>query len=167
MNHWVCILSVAFLIAAPTACSSSSSSSDTVATQTDLAMELALQEIGESDIAPSDLGSETVTPDMTVAGPTYSADIRPLLQGYCAPCHTTNGSGSTNFASIYSDAFEDSKLCPGVNVGACGLTLVLSGEMPVGKQCSGDPETDADKPGCLTQNAIDLYQAWLEAGLPE
>ncbi len=168
MNRISTAVLVSLLLAAHLACSSGSSVDEValdgqatldVTAQPDLA--LAQDRVAQDDIQdrPDDLPPPQA--------PTFTKDMQPIFQAFCGPCHTTNGAGGTNFATHYEENLEDASLCPGKTIGPCGLELVLTGSMPMGKKCSGDPEADAGTPGCLTANAQSLFQAWLDAGMPQ
>ncbi len=95
---------------------------------------------------------------------TWMADVRPIFQARCAPCHTVQGSGGANFASNYADTQKPSYVCPGDTKGLCTLVRVHDGSMPQGKGCTGDPALDAGKPGCLTAQEQATLQAWVAGG---
>ncbi len=112
----------------------------------------------------------TFTAIFTVSSaPTYTADVQPIFEEKCAPCHTGFGIGGHDIGSVYTDAFlpADNSDCDGLNVGQCTIVRIQSGEMPQGAGCSGDPTLDAGNPSCLTQSEQDTVQAWIDAGLPE
>jgi hypothetical protein len=98
---------------------------------------------------------------------TYDAAAKPIFAKYCAPCHTTAGSGGANFAAVYADSQKASYSCAGKKVGACALVRIQAGSMPAAAGCSGNPATDAGKAACLTQADQDTIQAWIADGMPE
>jgi hypothetical protein len=96
---------------------------------------------------------------------TYS-DVLPMLQRTCASCHTTDGSGDHNMASVYEDAHSVSTSCPGKPVYECALIRVKEGDMPPNKGCTGDPLLDASRPACLTEYELDTMTIWVYRGGP-
>lgn len=99
--------------------------------------------------------------------PTYTEDIRPLLQAKCDPCHTTEGAGGFNHASDYQATQEASQVCAGKQVYECMLVRVRDGSMPEDGGCTGDPAQDADNARCLTAAEQELLADWVAAGAPE
>ncbi len=99
----------------------------------------------------------------------YTDDAQPIFAAKCLPCHTTLGLGGHNIATNYNDAFQaaDNSDCDGLTIGECTIVRILSGEMPQGADCSGDPSVDAGNAACLTQLEQDTIQAWIDRGLPE
>ncbi|MEL7449039.1 MAG: thrombospondin type 3 repeat-containing protein [Pseudomonadota bacterium] len=131
---------------------------------------------GDGSVNFGDLGAMKAAffgmpgPSGVASAPKYFANVQPVLQAKCMPCHTQFGSGDHNIGSQYDDAFlpaDDFNECAGLNIGQCSLVLIQSGEMPLGGGCSGDPALDAGNPSCLTQQEQDTIQGWLDAGLPE
>jgi hypothetical protein len=101
------------------------------------------------------------------AGPTFVADMQPLFESKCGPCHTTFKSGGTNFASVYADALLPSLSCSGLNVAACTVVRLQNGSMPKNKGCTGKPNLDAANPDCFTDPNYAELSAWLSAGRPK
>lgn len=118
---------------------------------------------------PADVGlSGDATPDAGQPPPNWEDDLQPIQRASCGPCHTTFGSGGTNFAEVYEDNLAATQRCGDEDtIGGCGLALILSGAMPQGRGCSGDPLADGDTPGCLDRAALDAWAAWLAAGMPK
>lgn len=115
---------------------------------------------GESaDTCPDDCGGASTV--------TWTADVQPILQNRCGPCHAGGRSGGHNGATSYADTQADSYYCQGKKKGDCFVVRVLDGSMPQGARCTGDPATDAGNDRCLTQAEIDVLQAWADGGLPE
>lgn len=102
------------------------------------------------------------------APPTWSADAKPILALKCGPCHTLNAAGGTNFAEVYADSQLVSKKCANQNVAQCSLQRIKNGEMPKGKNCTGDPVLDAANLDCLTSSEQETIQTWvMTPGQPE
>jgi hypothetical protein len=95
---------------------------------------------------------------------TYAADVQPILQTHCAPCHTVSGSGGANFATEYAGTQLSSYYCSGMTKGACALVRIQNGTMPQGKGCTGNPATDAGNSACLTAAQQATLQAWIAGG---
>ncbi len=104
-------------------------------------------------------------------GPTYDDDVQPILAKYCDSCHTTSGLGGHNVASNFEHAGKPTSgpACAGAaNVAECAILRIKNGSMPLGTQCTGDPDQDAENSdGCLTADEQATVQAWVDAGLPE
>jgi hypothetical protein len=96
---------------------------------------------------PTDTPSPTPT---DTAGPVTYADVQPIYQSKCSPCHTTFGSGGANFGTFYADTQLLSYYCPGQTKGYCTLVRVQDGTMPAGAGCTGIPALDIGNSDCLT-----------------
>jgi len=87
--------------------------------------------------------------------------VQPIYMNYCSGCHSGGNSGSTNFASSYADAIDDSNpppnACSGLTVAECTLIRILDGSMP----------TSGSIVGVIPQADLDTIQAWIDAGYPE
>lgn len=80
----------------------------------------------------------------------FAADIYPILQANCGPCHTTDYSGGHNVAS--SDEAE-----------AYGFAQTLAGRILERVNGGGMPPTCsgvAGDPGCLSVAEVDLIRRW-------
>jgi len=106
-------------------------------------------------------------PACAVNPPTYTADIQPILQAKCTPCHTSGSSGGTSFANNYADNLNSATSCPGQTIYQCILQRIQNGTMPPARGCSGDPATDAGNASCLTASEQTLLQEWVTAGAPQ
>jgi hypothetical protein len=135
------------------------------------------------DLDAADSGTEDASADAPVdagedagedAGPdaslpvTYTLNAQPIFQDKCAPCHTTSGSGGSNFATLYSDTQKAANPgivgCTGLTVGACTIVRIKNGSMPRAAGCTGNPTTDMSNAKCLTQAEQDVIQAWVSDG---
>lgn len=98
--------------------------------------------------------------------PTY-ADVLPIYQSKCAGCHTGSNSGGFR-ATVYSTFFLAAShvSCTGQDKGNCSLTRIRNGTMPP-SGCTGNPDTDASRPGCLNRAQQELLAEWIAAGMPE
>ncbi|KYF90990.1 hypothetical protein BE18_24135, partial [Sorangium cellulosum] len=101
----------------------------------------------------------------------WALDVQPILEHYCAPCHTTNTTPSrgfrvTDWETVQLPAVHAS--CAGMTKGECALVRIKSGQMPrvsdPALACTGDPELDVDKAYCLAQDEQDVIQAWIDGG---
>jgi hypothetical protein len=123
---------------------------------------------GGTPPGPDTAGGEDIAADARRApAPTFWEDAQPILAASCAPCHTAGSSGGTQFAAVYADNLADASSCPGETVGACSLVRIRNGSMPSGKGCTGDPAADAGTEGCLSAAALEILDAWVDAGMPE
>jgi len=86
----------------------------------------------------------------------FAADVYPILQAQCGPCHTTDYSGGHNVAS--SDEVEAYGFAQ--SLGGRVLARVNGGGMP--PTCSGL----AGDPGCLSRVDVDLIRRWTAQCFP-
>jgi len=86
----------------------------------------------------------------------FAADVYPILQAQCGPCHTTDYSGGHNVAS--SDEVEAYGFAQ--SLGGRVLARVNGGGMP--PTCSGA----AGDPGCLSRVDVDLIRRWTAQCFP-
>jgi hypothetical protein len=107
-----------------------------------------------------------------VCGGTY-ADVQPIFQAKCTPCHdgaapgTCFSGGGACFASLYEETQKDSGHCMGLKVYECILIRILEGSMPLAAGCTGDPVQDAGNNDCLTAGELTTVEAWVAADAPE
>ncbi|HVZ34905.1 MAG TPA: hypothetical protein VG963_20905, partial [Polyangiaceae bacterium] len=87
----------------------------------------------------------------------FDADIWPIFNTNCAPCHTTNSYGGQSIGNEDKDkALADAKsFKDGI------LADIQAGTMPAGS-CSGPPGSD----GCVTAADFKKIQDWFAAGSP-
>lgn len=129
---------------------------------------------GSTEDASSDAGTDAGEDAGGDAGPdaslpvTYSLNAQPIFQDKCAPCHTTGGSGGSNFATLYTDTQKAANTgitgCTGLTVGACTIVRIKNGSMPRARGCTGNPTTDMGNASCLTQAEQDVIQTWVSDG---
>jgi hypothetical protein len=94
----------------------------------------------------------------------YATDVRPILQTYCSPCHTSGaGSGSYN-VNNYSSTQASSYYCAGQTKGACSLARIQNGTMPAGRGCTGNPASDVGNSSCLNAAQQSTIEAWITGG---
>jgi hypothetical protein len=97
------------------------------------------------------------------------AQVQPIFVAKCTPCHSAGGIGASHHTLSDSNAdarkAAEEAICAGKMIGECSLIMVQSGEMPLGKGCTGNPAQDASNPACLTQAEQDLLAAWIAGGL--
>lgn len=108
-------------------------------------------------------------PGATGSPVTWTADIQPVFEELCAPCHTGLGLGGHDLGTDYTAAPLPAvnPACDGLTKGACTIVRIQSGQMPPNRGCTGDPAVDAADPDCLDQGEQDIVQAWIDAGIPE
>ncbi|MGC4117712.1 MAG: hypothetical protein QM765_24775 [Myxococcales bacterium] len=97
-------------------------------------------------------------------GCVYYGNVQPIFQAKCGSCHTTGGSGGSNFATKYSDSQLPSSSCPGKTKGACTIVRIQNGTMPAGAGCTGNPAQDSGKPKCTTASEQATIQVWINGG---
>jgi hypothetical protein len=112
---------------------------------------------------PTATDTPSPTPTDTPGAVTY-ADVQPIYQAKCSPCHTTLGSGGTNFGSFYADSQLASYYCAGQTKGFCTLVRVQNGSMPAGAGCTGSPVLDSGNPACLTAGEQATLTDWITQG---
>jgi hypothetical protein len=101
---------------------------------------------------------------------TYTADAQPIFEAKCAPCHTTDDAGGSDFAANYADTQVApntalAPACSGVpTVGACTVIRIENGSMPFGAGCTGNPTTDAANMACLTAAEEVTLVEWIMDG---
>ena len=88
----------------------------------------------------------------------FEADIWPILNGTCGPCHAGLGSGGNNIGDMdVENAFAEV-----TRVGERVLARIDAGTMP--PQCNGGAPGDT---GCIAPEDLEILEAWFDAGLPE
>jgi hypothetical protein len=86
--------------------------------------------------------------------PSFEANVWPIFQTGCSPCHTTLGLGghlvgSADLATAFADA---------TRLGPTLIARLDGGGMPLG--CAGAPGT----PGCIAVNDLATIQLWIDTG---
>ena len=125
-----------------------------------------LAETHEADTATA----EETTAGETSVGVTFD-DPHAVFAEKCTPCHAGGSSGGHNMAATSVDtAYTDSQkgaanpACNGKTKGACALVRIQAGQMPLGRGCSGNPDTDAANASCLTAAQQATLKAWIDGG---
>lgn len=85
----------------------------------------------------------------TVTNPTYTANIKSIIDGNCVSCHSPGGENSSVPLQTYAQVSGKSSV------------IKTRIEKPV-----GDPQV-MPKGGKLSQANIDLINKWITAGMPE
>ena len=93
----------------------------------------------------------------------YAIDVQPIFTARCGPCHTTGSSGGLR-VGMYAHTQLAASSCASATKGACALTRILSGSMPRGAGCTGDPALDAGNARCLTAAEQATIRAWIDGG---
>jgi hypothetical protein len=57
--------------------------------------------------------------------------------------------------------------CRGKKEYECALLLVSTGVMPRDRRCTGNPDVDSFRLGCLNTQQMDTLRRWVEAGAPQ
>ena len=87
----------------------------------------------------------------------FAADVWPIFNGSCAPCHTDLNLGGQNIgATDKTVALADAK-----RTKTAILDRIESGNMPQG--CGKPPGGGGN---CLSQDDFDTIQAWVDGGTP-
>ncbi len=88
--------------------------------------------------------------------PTWTDDIKPLVDAKCVPCHTQNSMGGISL-NVYSDVTGDHS--------KCGVTVAESmAEVVKSNPACGDVMPPG---GALPAEEIQLLQDWVNGGYPE
>jgi hypothetical protein len=95
----------------------------------------------------------------------FAADIHPIFEAACAPCHTVANYAGHNVGGELDQAYEDA-----VRLGAMLVQRIDGGGMPP----SDAPEPyncpDGGQPGdegCLTVAQVALVQTWIDQCYPQ
>ena len=97
----------------------------------------------------------------------FAADIHPLFEASCGPCHVSFNSGGHNVGGPLEDAYVEA-----VDLGQTLVQRIDGGGMP---PPDADPPNDCgaegrgDQPGdegCLTVDQVALVQAWIDQCYP-
>jgi hypothetical protein len=119
-----------------------------------------------------------MNPDASDGGGTvtYTANVQPILQARCTPCHSTGNNGDHNIAADYADVHQHvehltfdacwddfANMAGPKTVGECSYILARDGAMPLGLGCFNQPQPA----GCVTQPELAIMQAWVAAGMPQ
>lgn len=119
---------------------------------------------GPSDPGKTDPGPTDPGPGDPGKNPVGYAQVQTIFSARCASCHTTTGSGGTNFGSDYGDTQKNANSCSGKKMFECIEIRILNGTMPKSKGCTGNPVTDDGNVWCLTQPELDLVHEWVAGG---
>ena len=90
--------------------------------------------------------------------PTYTDDVKPILEAACNSCHTAGSSGGTSFGSSYEDTQKNSYYCDGKTVGECTIVRIQDGSMQPPNKPQADEVSAEDQA---------IIQAWIDGGMPE
>lgn len=106
---------------------------------------------GDAEAAPTSPTDSIGTDDIS-----FEADVWPIFNANCGPCHESQRQGGHNVGS------DDIEISFEAAVGFESLILkdLLSGSMPPG--CAGGAREDA----CVSEAEVDVVRAWFAAGSP-
>jgi hypothetical protein len=119
---------------------------------------------GELDAGGADASSDAGT---SALGPvSFAADIHPIFEASCGPCHVTDGSAGHNVGGEIGQAYLDA-----VRIGQRLVTRIDGGGMPPSyapppNDCGNAGGDQPGDPGCLTVNEVALVQAWINQCFP-
>jgi len=102
-----------------------------------------------------------VIPDPEPAGAedvSFKADIWPIFNSDCAPCHTALNLGAQNIGADDKDA----ALADAKRTKTAIIARLSNGTMPP-SGCNKPPGGGGD---CMTKADFDLIQAWIDGGTP-
>ena len=103
-------------------------------------------------------------PDGVVTDPGWEADVQPILQDYCTPCHEGAApSSGIGWLNSYEEAtaVAGAPECDGATRAECFSGRIERGEMPLGAPCL--PGED----GCITDDQFTTLLNWVDNGTPE
>ena len=117
----------------------------------------------EETPAPVEEGPEPVEPieeEPEVPAQATFEDVHPVFEQGCSGffCHS-GGLANDNIETAY-EAVIANNLCEPI------LEEISTGSMPLGQECTGDPQSDAGTPGCLTPVQYDLVVSWVTGAVP-
>ena len=105
------------------------------------------------------------TPAPTPEPPGWYDDVQPLLQRYCADCHSgeATAGGEAGWLNSHEDvtALAIAPECQGETRAVCIPARIEGGDMPFPLGCLPGGL------GCITEDEFDLLHEWLDAGTPE
>jgi hypothetical protein len=126
---------------------------------------------GTSDAGPIDAGSGADDLDASASGaPTgvvsFAADIHPIFELTCGPCHVDVGYGGHNVGGELEQAYADA-----VRLGQVLVTRIDGGGMPPPdapppNDCGANGGDQPGDEGCLTTAQVSLVQAWINQCYP-
>jgi hypothetical protein len=126
---------------------------------------------GSGDAGALDAGADASS-DASAAPPTgvvsFAADIHPIFESSCGPCHVTDGSAGHNVGGADVDqAYADA-----VRLGQTLIERVDGGGMPPSyapepNNCGDNGGTEPGDPGCLSVDEVALIQTWINQCFPQ
>lgn len=127
-------------------------------------------------VAPPDAGSDAGAADggldagaLDASAPelvSFAADIRPIFEASCGPCHVTDGSAGHNVGGELPGAYLDA-----VELGPSLVTRIDGGGMPPAyadppNDCGAEGGDQPGDPGCMTPEEVALVQRWIDQCYP-
>jgi len=106
---------------------------------------------------PGDAVGTTDSGGHTADGPTWHANVQPLLSTNCTRCHTEGGLGPGNF----TDLNTVKALAPAL------LSAMEAGEMPPPASDPSCQDYEGSDHLNLSGDALDIFSAWVAADMPE
>jgi hypothetical protein len=124
---------------------------------------------GAADAGELDAGGADASADASTAGlgpVSFAADIHPIFEASCGPCHVTDGSAGHNVGGEIGQAYLDA-----VRLGQTLVTRIDGGGMPPSyapapNDCGNGGGDQPGDPGCLTVDEVALVQAWINQCFP-
>jgi hypothetical protein len=125
---------------------------------------------GAADAGELDAGAADASTDASTAGlgpVSFAADVHPIFEASCGPCHVTLGTAGHNVGGEIEQAYLDA-----VRLGQTLVQRIDGGGMPppdapapnaCGSNGGGFQPGD---PGCLTVDEVALVQAWINQCFP-
>jgi len=125
---------------------------------------------GNSDAGALDAGADASS-DASASPPTgvvsFAADIHPIFEASCGPCHVTDGSAGHNVGGELATAYADA-----VGLGQTLVERVDGGGMPPSyapapNNCGAEGGDQPGDPGCLSVEEVALIQTWINQCFPQ
>ena len=121
-----------------------------------------------SDAGALDAGADASSDASASPGVvSFAADIHPIFEASCGPCHVTDGSGGHNVGGELATAYADA-----VRAGQTLILRVDGGGMPPPyapepNNCGDEGGDQPGDPGCLSVAQVALIQNWIDQCFPQ
>jgi hypothetical protein len=122
-----------------------------------------------TDAGALDAGADASS-DASASAPSvvsFAADIHPIFEASCGPCHVTDGSAGHNVGGELATAYADA-----VGLGQTLIDRVDGGGMPppyaeAPNNCGAEGGDQPGDPGCLSVEEVALIQTWINQCFPQ
>jgi hypothetical protein len=87
-------------------------------------------------------------------------EVHPVFEAGCSGFFCHSGGLANDNIDVAYQKIASQDLCEKI------LEEISTGDMPLGKDCTGDPIADAGKSGCLSQEQFELVFSWVTGDVP-